>query len=101
MRHAGPPFPRYAPPHERRAPRPSDWGFGMTICIAAFTPTHEIVCVSDNMLSMAGGTFSNDAATLKELMVHPDWALLFAADDVGVVPRLIRRIRDAIGNNIA
>lgn len=77
--------------------KPADWGFGMTVCIAAITAENEIVAASDHMLSMAGGDFTAESATLKDRGLNADWTILFAGNDIGVIPGVFRRITSGIG----
>lgn len=80
----------------RRLPIPADWGIGVTVCIGAINAVGDIVTASDQMLTMSMGTFSGDEAAAKVEMLTLGWRVMFAADDVGVVPPLIRRIRSRL-----
>ncbi len=68
----------------------------MTVCVAAYNIWGDLVAVSDTMLSMQGGIFTTDNVAVKATHLSADWAVLYAADDVGVVPGLIRRIQEGI-----
>src|SRR5215831_16161120 len=79
-------------PQKRRLPSPYEVGIGMTVCIAAMDSQGNLVTASDQMLSMSGGTFTADETALKSMNVTRYWRVLYAADDVGIIPALIRRI---------
>ena len=72
------------------------WGIGMTVCIASTTAYHEIVTASDHMLSM--GAFSADDVAIKIERICADWFVMWACDDVGVVPGLIRRVMSTLNS---
>jgi hypothetical protein len=44
------------------------------------------------MLSMVDGSFTAESVAMKDQTVHRDWHVLFAGEDVGVVPSLISRL---------
>src|SRR5687767_9935958 len=92
MKYVPPPVRRYAPLQPRRTLRPSDWGIGMTVCISAITIDNQVVAASDSMLTMAGGSFTSDGEASKSAMLAPDWSVLFAGDDIGSIPSLLRRV---------
>jgi hypothetical protein len=68
----------------------------MTVCIAAVNAFGDIVTASDQMLSMADGAFTAESVALKNAYIDPNWRAMFAAEDVGVVPGLMRQIRNRI-----
>jgi hypothetical protein len=68
----------------------------MTVCIAAANVLGELVTASDQMLSMANGAFSGDGAALKSVYLTTQWRAMFSGD-VGVVPSLVRRIKELGG----
>lgn len=65
---------------------------GMTVCIGAINAFGDIVTASDQMLSMADGSFTAESVALKDLYINSDWRALFAGEDVSVLPGLMRRI---------
>lgn len=90
------PYPaRYPSPLGRREPRPSELGVGVTVCVAAWSLEGDIVTASDTMLSW-GGYYSSDKSALKTSFLCKDWNVLFAGDDVGAVPSLLRRVSDTL-----
>ena len=80
----------------RRLPTPADWGIGVTVCVGAINGDDEIVTASDHMLSMSSGAFTAERAAIKEQNITHCWRVLFAAEDVGVIPGLLRRIRESV-----
>src|SRR5262245_10805379 len=81
---------------QRRLPRSSDWGIGMTVCVGAVNAWGEIVTASDRMLTMSQGAFSGDQAADKTDILCENWLVMYAAEDVGVVPSLLRRIQNQL-----
>ena len=67
-------------------PRPSDWGVGMTVCIAVLCDWMKgIVSVSDHMLGTEDFTADNLAIKIDSLT--SEWKIMFAANDLSsVVP---------------
>lgn len=82
----GYPFPR---------PRPSDWGIGVTVCIAAACEDGRgIVAVCDRLVSV--GSLSAESI-LKAHRVHGTrWIALVAGDDVGYAPGVLRGVRERL-----
>jgi hypothetical protein len=77
-------------------PRPTDWGIGMTVCIAALCESREaIVAVSDHMLST--DDFSSDNLALKMDNLSEFWKVLFAANDLSSVVQVIEEAKRQIG----
>jgi hypothetical protein len=66
----------------------------VTICIAAIAERKSIVTVSDTMIST--DYFSADLMAVKSDQLHPDWRVLFAGNDIGRVPSVLARIKDAL-----
>jgi 20S proteasome alpha/beta subunit len=69
----------------------------MTVCIGSLARNKQIVMVCDRLLSM--GSFSVDTATLKLSTLHVDWVVLFAADDTGIVPIVLREIQNQFSDH--
>jgi hypothetical protein len=89
-------LPKYSPSQSRRAMRPSDWGFGMTICLAAISSTgKEIIAASDSLMSW-GGTVTGETS-LKYNRLHRRWAVMIAGDDVLPTEPMIRHLTIDIG----
>jgi hypothetical protein len=91
------PYPlKHMLPSPRRRPRLSDWGIGMTICIAAICnwdgKEDAIVSASDHMLSL-GGTSTADNMALKAEPIHRDWEIMFSGEDVSRVDLVFERIQ--------
>jgi hypothetical protein len=62
-------------------PRPADWGFNVSICIALLTEQRgKIVCVTDERASFE--SFSGENMTLKNSPFAYDWTALYAGNDV-------------------
>lgn len=73
-------------------PKPSDWGIGMSVCIASIcTHAKAIVAVSDLMISTSLGEVTADTAAVKQIAIHGNWFLLFSASDIGAVAPIARR----------
>jgi hypothetical protein len=72
------------------APRLSDWGLGMTVCIAAMAEDKRIVTVSDQKISMR--QFSGDNLTLKLWVVARGWNCMVAGSDVTIAQSIIDRV---------
>jgi 20S proteasome alpha/beta subunit len=74
---------------------PADWGCGVTICIAATCnwdgKSEAIVTASDHMVSM--GHFSADNVCAKIEPIHPQWEVMFAADDMTDAEPIINGVR--------
>ena len=79
-------------------PKTSDWGIGMTVCIAAICHVDEqreaIVTASDQMIST--GHFSADNLTTKIEPVHPNWETMFSANDLSKVTPILGHVRVAL-----
>ncbi len=69
--------------HKLPLPKPSDWGIGMSICIAAIAGWSRIVLATDQMISAQD--FSGDEMTLKIKAIHRNWAMMFASNDISNV----------------
>ena len=70
-----------------RKPSQSDWGIGMTVCIATLCEMgRQVVSVSDHKLSM--GQFSADGMALKNDLIHHNWSAMWA-NDVSYVPAIL------------
>jgi len=68
--------------------KPSDWGIGMTICIAAICAYgSHIILATDQMISAQD--FSGDAITLKIISIHKTWGMMFASNDIGNVGPIV------------
>jgi hypothetical protein len=79
-------------------PRMADWGFNVTICIAALCEhSDKIVLVSDTKVSF--GDFSADMAVLKMDMLFARWMTMFAGEDVDHIPFILERARDLLSSN--
>ena len=80
-------------PIQRRHPRPSDWGIGMTLCIAAVARDKAIIAVSDMRFDL-GYTSGDGMRKVGEL--NNFWHAMFAGSDVGNAPALLANIADAL-----
>ena len=75
----------------RRLSKPSDWGFGVTVCIASAShPQRAIVAVADSMITVGHGEITADDAAMKHHVIHQDWFGMFAGD-VGPACPVLRR----------
>jgi hypothetical protein len=80
---------------ELDGPRLADWGYGVTICIAALCENGEkIVTVSDSKVSF--GDFSADGAVLKMEALFSRWMTLFAGEDIDQIPFILVRAHDLL-----
>lgn len=71
------------------APKPADWGFGMTICIAAICNNHmSVVMGMDTMLSMEW--VSGDSVAVKTSGITNNWDVLFSGRDIGLVTPIVQ-----------
>lgn len=76
----------------RSAPKPSDYGLNVTVCIAAMCESgRKIVAASDQMVTF--GDFSADGVALKSDPIHRDWHVLFAGDDIGHVRPILSQVK--------
>ncbi len=74
-------------------PKPEDWGFGMTTCIAAVCDHwRSIVLATDQMLTFQEVT--GEGLVLKIGAIHPHWAMMSSGDvtQVGPVHRAAYRL---------
>ncbi|HEY4931387.1 MAG TPA: hypothetical protein VII23_07430 [Terriglobales bacterium] len=72
-------------------PRPADWGFGMTVCIACHCQQeNSIVVAADSMLST--GDMSAELG-IKMYGIGQKWITLYAGNDVSVVDPILREVR--------
>jgi hypothetical protein len=85
--------------------KPSDWGIGVTVCIAAGCDEYQdvipkVVLASDKILSF--GITSTDR--LKARGFGNNWAMMFAGDDVTFVDQVIdqswRKIPSGASNDV-
>lgn len=77
------------------APCMADWGYNVTICIAALCENSEkIILVSDTKVSF--GDFSADKAVLKQEPFFTRWMTMFAGEDVEHIPFILRRAHDLL-----
>ena len=76
--------------HQQQSP---DRGIAMTVCIAAIARDGSVVAVSDQMVSMGGGSYCVDSTLIKVEQFHSCWRLMYA-DDIGVVSSVARRMAD-------
>lgn len=65
--------------------KPSDWGWGVTVCIAAIAEIYDgLVLITDTMIST--GETSSDDTTLKIKPITDNWYFMFAGDDLSYIP---------------
>jgi hypothetical protein len=77
--------------------KPADWGFNVTICIAALCENRDkIILVSDSKVSF--GDFSADMAVLKMEPLFARWMTLFAGEDVEHIPFILERAHDLLSS---
>jgi hypothetical protein len=75
--------------------RPSDWGHGVTICIAGSIERKTIITVSDLKISL--GDFASDLAAEKMDFIHPHWTAMVSGDDITIAVPMWRRMREKLG----
>jgi hypothetical protein len=74
--------------------KPSDWGVGMTVCIASICTRDKcIIGVSDKMLSMPA--MSTDERGIKYASIGNSWIAMFAANDVSPVVPILKTVQKA------
>jgi hypothetical protein len=88
-------------PYPVRHPKPSDWGVGMTVCVAAIgtkdqtSATNEIiVTASDFMIST--GSFSADLAAMKTVRIAQRWNAMFAGNDISPGIPILSEVKQAL-----
>jgi 20S proteasome alpha/beta subunit len=72
-------------------PTLSDWGFGVTTCIAATSVDRLIVTASDTQMSFGGEFSVGDVIKLEGF--HNEWVALIAGSDVSPAPFVIERAK--------
>lgn len=78
-----------------REPRPADWGFGMTICIAAFChASKSLILACDSMVTTSD--MSADPGAVKILPVSSQWMTMFAGNDISVVTPIMHRMDNVL-----
>lgn len=90
------------PPRAYLAPqsefKPSDWGYGMTVCAAAICDDGEsIVAICDRRMSLG---YTSTDALLKACLVDPNhrWLALYAGDDIGRVVPILRDVKSRLNS---
>ena len=79
----------------RRVSTPSDWGMGMTVCVAATCEnSRTIVMASDRLLSWG---YTSSDTVLKFVRLHyPYWIAMMAGDDLTRVEEVVADVREAL-----
>jgi ATP-dependent protease HslVU (ClpYQ) peptidase subunit len=73
------------------APRLADWGFNVTVCIAAICDHDQtIVLAADSKVSF--GDFSSDRAVMKLDSLFTHWITMFAGEDIEHIPFILERV---------
>lgn len=86
-------------PPRWRHPRPSDWGIGMTVCIAVIADNGEtIVTASDRMVSRDD---TSAELLLKARWVHRQWATLFAGEDITQFRPIVQEVATVLESHSA
>jgi hypothetical protein len=90
-------------------PRPADWGFKVSVCIAVCFggkvkgqllgpsgPAHDdaLILVTDNRAAF--GSFSGEYLTIKGDALWHGWSVMFAGNDVEHAEPIIRNAKDAM-----
>jgi hypothetical protein len=96
MRHAEQVNRKYPPERRNRAIRPSDLGFGVTICIGAITSELDVLLVTDAMFTLWGGAYSTDTQSPKFRPIHRDWFAMFSGENVNHAIAVLARVNDTI-----
>ena len=79
--------------------RPVDWGFGMTVCIAAYCHTSQnLILAADAMVTTV--EMSADAAAVKILPVGLHWMTMYAGNDISSVTPILRRMDSSAANSL-
>lgn len=89
-------------PYSVRHPKPSDWGYGMTVCIAALAQTGYgdfFVTASDEMLSLSEGAITGDGMTVKGNTLGRHWHVM-ASGNSSEYSIIIRRIKNSLWTSI-
>jgi hypothetical protein len=80
------------PPDEGYGDRLADWGYGVTVCIAALcNNSKSVVFVSDSKVDF--GDFFADPLAHKYNFLTDKWTALFAGNDAEYAPEILGRAR--------
>lgn len=83
-----------------KEPTPAEWGFNMTICIAALCNAGDgIVTASDHMLSTED--FSADDMALKMESISKNWKAMFAAEDLSYIVPVLDGTQKTLGSYLS
>ncbi len=75
-------------------PKLSDWGFGVTTCIAAISLDRAIVTASDTRMAFGSELSVGDVIKLEG--IYGEWAVLIAGPDISQAPFIIERAREIL-----
>jgi len=77
-------------------PKPADWGFGMTVCIAGIADEGKaIITIADRKVALP--TISADDAMEKIDPIHHNWGAMVAGMDITHAIPIWDRIRELLG----
>jgi hypothetical protein len=82
------------------APRPADWGWGMTICAAALCDDAKAIATITDMKVSFGSFSSAEKGAIKLDWLSAGWAALVAGDDVEHAGTILERTREILGRKI-
>lgn len=91
---------RHNKPDDSREPKPSDWGYGVTTCIAAIVnpfwdgQSPLIVVAADTRMSF-GGLYSSEGV-LKNKALHREWSVLIAGNDISQGLLVVERASEVL-----
>jgi len=75
-------------------PKLSDWGYGVTTCIAAISVDRAIVTASDTRMAFGSELSVEDVIKLEG--IYGEWAGLIAGEDISQAPFVIERAREIL-----
>src|SRR6266487_4245733 len=86
----------YAANCRRRIPRPSDWGYAMTVCIGARDHGENVIMVTDHKVNVYEGQFTADETALKCKPLTSTWDVMYAGNDITLVSPIVKDAYDQL-----
>lgn len=96
---------RHAPTRRRRVPLPSDWGFGVSVCIATMAQQRQLFVVVTDQLISVGDEVTIDHAMVKLDLINqpknpsPLWAVAWSGSDITAIPPIIRSAQNEFASD--
>lgn len=97
------------PPPVLRSPRKAlerfrlcDWGLGVSVCIATMAENRNAFVVATDQMATIGDVSTDHAFVKVDILAQPAmlvpfWAILWAGNDISVVPPIVRYARSRLG----